>query len=223
MLLNTNPTLGKEDICVLLVTHHDTEEGRERTQRLFTNINRNAKATTKAENIALDVDDAFALLTRRLLDNHVFLREDGRVRVFSKPPTQEGLGQFSLAPKQIPPSHPSALTSITALYELTQNLCYDSPKEIQDKTTRPTDELLKATYVTLAQRIDDLLESCGNVRDKLEAANSAQGRARSKGKRGDRACLHETSSSALSDENAALCHVPRPLELGRRTQGAEQP
>ena len=51
--------LREERICVLLVAHNDDEAGRLRTRRLFTNINKNAKATTAGENIALDEDDGF--------------------------------------------------------------------------------------------------------------------------------------------------------------------
>src|SRR5262249_40621674 len=50
--LKQNPDLGKEDICVPIVTHYDTADGRMRTRLLFSNINRNAKQTEQAENIA---------------------------------------------------------------------------------------------------------------------------------------------------------------------------
>src|SRR5258706_11633569 len=33
--LKQNPDLGKEDICVLIVTHYNTSDGRRRTRRLF--------------------------------------------------------------------------------------------------------------------------------------------------------------------------------------------
>src|SRR4051812_48039710 len=48
--IKVNPELGAEDIAVLLVSHYNTADGQERTRRLFTNINRNAKNTTTAEN-----------------------------------------------------------------------------------------------------------------------------------------------------------------------------
>ena len=166
------PSLGSDDICVLLVTHHDTPEGRERTQRLFTNINRTAKTTTSAENIALDVDDAFAILTRRLLEDHAFLGTPKRVRVFTKAPTDAG--QFTLAPKQVPNTEPAAWTSITVLYELVKQLCFDSPKSIRTLTVRPTDELLDETYQRVENRMDTLLAACGDLRTRLENAESAR-------------------------------------------------
>ena len=170
--IKQNPSLGREDICVLLVPHHDTPEGRERTQRLFTNINRNAKSTTTAENIALDVDDAFAILTRRLLEAHSFLSAPKRVRVFVRPPADDGT--FTLAGPSVPKTNARALTTITVLYQLTEDLCYDAPTDIKNRTTRPTDDLLGLTYRKLEQRIDDLLESCGDVRTRVEAAGSAR-------------------------------------------------
>src|SRR5208337_5088099 len=61
--------LGREDICVLIVTHYDNPEGRIRTRRLFANINRNAVKTSATEDIVLDEDDGFAVLARRMLDD----------------------------------------------------------------------------------------------------------------------------------------------------------
>jgi DNA sulfur modification protein DndB len=170
--IKQEPALGTEDICVLLVTHQDTQEGRERTQRLFTNINRNAKTTTSAENIALDVDDGFAILTRRLLTDHSFLAQPKRVRVFSKPPTDDGA--YTLAGKNIPKTDPSALTSITVLYEISKELCYDADPGFKDLTTRPNDEVLEQIYETLAKRIDQVLKACGNLQVQLENSSSAK-------------------------------------------------
>src|SRR5437660_9590320 len=117
--IKKKPELGREDICILMVSHYDTDEGRENTRRLFTNINRNAKNTSTAENIALDVDDGVAIITRRLLTDHEFLSKDGVVRVFSR------LGNdcdIKLAESSIAKTDPKALTTITVLYQyLRQN------------------------------------------------------------------------------------------------------
>lgn len=170
--IKQRPTLGTEDICVLLVTHHDTPEGRERTQRLFTNINRNAKTTTSAENIALDVDDGFAILTRRLLTDHPFLSQPKRVRVFSKPPADDGT--YTLAGKSIPKTDPAAWTSITVLYEMCKELCYDADPGFKDLTTRPGDDILEKIYGDLAKRIEQVLRGCGNLQVQLENSLSAK-------------------------------------------------
>ncbi len=167
-----DPELGSEDICVLLVTHHDTQEGQERTQRLFTNINRNARSTTKGENIALDVDDASAIITRRLLQSHSFLKKTGIVKIFTKPPSPDG--SFNLAGGFVGKTEKLALTTMPVLYELTKNLLYDAPPEVRQESTRPTDEALEAAYKSVSRRIDALLDACDDVRNKLENAESAR-------------------------------------------------
>ncbi|MDV7353470.1 DNA sulfur modification protein DndB [Rhodococcus oxybenzonivorans] len=169
--IKQKPELGAEEICVILVSHYDTAQGRERTQRLFTNINRNAKQTTKAENIALDVDDAYAVITRRLLTEHPFLSENGRVRVFSKPPSE---GDFTLAAASVPVSDKAAWTTIGVLYSVLQRLGHDLPDGLDDEKTRPSDDVLETAYERLSSRIDDLLKACGDVVPKLEATNDAR-------------------------------------------------
>lgn len=170
--LAKNPELGAEDICVLLVTHHHTPEGRERTQRLFTNINRNAKPTTSGENIALDVDDACAIITRKLLTEHSFLSGEGRVRIFSKPPATDG--SFKLATKAIPKTDSKALTSMTVLYDMVRALVFDADSAVRDQAVRPNDEVIGKTYEMVTQRLDDVLNACGNVRGLLEQAATAK-------------------------------------------------
>ena len=170
--LAKNPELGAEDICVLLVTHQDTSEGRERTQRLFTNINRNAKPTTSGENIALDVDDTCALITRQLLTDHPFLSDEGRIKIFSRPPSRDG--SFKLATKQISKSDPRAWSSMTVLYELVKALIFDANSAARDQAVRPNDEVLAATYDIVSSRMDDILEACGNLRLELEQASTAR-------------------------------------------------
>lgn len=177
------PSLGAEDICVLLVSHYNTAEGRERTQRLFTNINRHAKNTTQAENIALDVDDAFAITTRRLLTEHPFFSETGRVRVFTRPPSAEG--EFSLAANSIPVGDKSALTTITVLYDLLKTLAWGLPPELTDLQNRPSDDILDQVYETLAKRLDDILKATGDLTTKLKATPNAKDLRAPKGKEGD--------------------------------------
>src|SRR4051812_40159515 len=110
--IRQNPDLGKEDICVLIVTHYDNAEGPMRTRRLFSNINRNAKQTGQAENIALDEDDGFAILTRRLLEEHEFLKQDGRVKVIIHAGEE---GELRLAKGNVPKTDARALTTLTVL------------------------------------------------------------------------------------------------------------
>jgi DNA sulfur modification protein DndB len=169
--LMQNPDIGKEDICVLIVTHYNTPEGRRRTRRLFSNINRNAKQTALVENVALDEDDGFAILTRRVVEEHEFLREDGRVRVIL---SVGDAGELRLAGTSIPKSDPKALTSLTVIYDLLQYLGWDCPGAMRIQHIRPLDDVLDESYKILTSRLDDLLKYCGDIRAKLAAAASAK-------------------------------------------------
>jgi DNA sulfur modification protein DndB len=161
--------LGKEEVCVLLVSHDESTEGRERTRRLFTNINRNAKTTTPAENIALDEDDGYSILTRRLLTDHEFLKQDGVVRVFTH---QGASGDNRLAGMSIAKTDPKAFTTIAVLRDLLEHLGMDVG--IIDLTQRPTADVLEVSYDVLVKRLDDLLLHCGRVRQRMESAASAR-------------------------------------------------
>ncbi|MBH0781542.1 DGQHR domain-containing protein [Nocardia bovistercoris] len=160
-----DPELGREDISVIVVPHFDNEEGRRRTRRLFTNINRNAVKTTAQENIALDEDDGFAILTRRLLDDHKFLRSNGVVQVFSKVGND---GELKLATRSIGVTE-TAWTTIGVLYDLVTDLGFDLDESMNRGSQRATDDILDESYEILAQRIDELLVACGNIRARYES------------------------------------------------------
>ncbi|MFC5253456.1 DNA sulfur modification protein DndB [Streptomyces nigrescens] len=163
--IKRNPELGREDITVIVVPHFDDEAGRRRTRRLFTNINRNAVKTTAQENIALDEDDGFAILTRRLLDDHEFLRQDGVVQVFSKVGND---GELKLATRQVGVTG-TAWTTIGVLYDLLTDLGFGLHESMNKTSQRATDEILDESYEVLAKRMDELLAVCGNMRDRYEA------------------------------------------------------
>jgi DNA sulfur modification protein DndB len=120
--IKADPDLGKEDICIIMVAHYDTVDGKLRTRRLFTNINRNAKPTTGAENIILDEDDGPAIITRRLLTDHEFLKQDGVVRVFTRIGEE---GDLRLAAGNVPQGDRRAFTTIVNLYEMVRDVCFD--------------------------------------------------------------------------------------------------
>jgi DNA sulfur modification protein DndB len=154
-----NPSLGKEDITIILVSHYDTPQGKEKTRRLFTNINKNAKVTTKSENLALDEDDAFAIITRRLVNEHPFLSQEGRVSIFA---SQGNNGEMSLA-TQVKDNDRKAITSISQLYEMVRNLSVNTVLDGKSSVTRPTDDDLEAGYEQIADNLDLVLASCGDI------------------------------------------------------------
>jgi DNA sulfur modification protein DndB len=168
--LKKNPDLATEDICVLMVAHFDTEDGRQKTRRLFTNINRNAKSTTGSENIVLDEDDGIAILTRRFLTEHEFLKKPKVVKVFQK---QGSEGDIVLAGNNISKSDAHSFTTISVLYNCLREIAFDLDDSMKDVTARPSGEILDQSYTVLSHRIDDLLISAGKIRDLYEGVKSA--------------------------------------------------
>lgn len=65
-----NQEIGANKIAVTFITHIDDEQGREKTRRLFSIINRHAKPVSLGENILLDEDDLSALITRITVENY---------------------------------------------------------------------------------------------------------------------------------------------------------
>lgn len=168
--IKQQPELGAEDIGVIVVPHFNSEEGRQRTRRLFTNINRNAVKTSAQENIALDEDDSFAILTRRFLDDHSFLSQSNVVQVFSKKGDD---GELKLATRNVPVSL-AAWTTIGILYDLLKELGFDLDGSLQKAEKRATDEVLDESYDVLAARLDYLFDACGDLRRRYEKSGSTR-------------------------------------------------
>lgn len=164
------PELGAEDIGVIVVPHFNTDEGKQLTRRLFTNINRNAVKTSKQEDIALDEDDGFAITTRRLLDDHPFVGVEGTVQVFSK---QGSEGELTLAQRSINQSQ-SAWSTISLLYDMVQNLGWDLDGTMHRLRERATDAVLDQSYQTLAIRLAQLLAACGDLASKYTGSGSGK-------------------------------------------------
>lgn len=62
--------LANEELTVILVGHKTDEQGRQRTRRLFTTLNKYARPVSEGELIALSEDDTYATVTRRLVDEY---------------------------------------------------------------------------------------------------------------------------------------------------------
>ncbi|MDE0668229.1 MAG: DGQHR domain-containing protein [bacterium] len=109
-----------EDLSVLLVVPQAAETRSEflvRYRRLFGNLNRYAKPTAPFENIAIDEDDPFAIITRRLVRDHEFFSTGGsdldstRVRMSKGKNVGSGQPHF---------------TSLVMLYDLNKKLLASS-------------------------------------------------------------------------------------------------
>jgi len=100
--LSKNPDINLESIPVIFIGHNLTEEGMQRSRRLFTTLNRYAKPVTLDDIIALDEDDAAAIITRKHLEEFLLFESD-RIIIAKQ--------------KAIPAKDYKVFTSIITLYQ----------------------------------------------------------------------------------------------------------
>lgn len=130
-------------IPVIFISHSSQHgsEIRKRNRELFTVLNKFAKPVNKFERIALDEDEAPAIVTRMLVE-----REDS--------PIKENMISFNRG-ASIPPTSQdftTKLTTIETLYDVTQNIITGtfsgSPTKAQFHTnSRPDNETLENYYL----------------------------------------------------------------------------
>lgn len=102
----------KEEVSVIVIVPKRDESRAtfmQKYRRLFSSLNRYAKATDHVTNIIMDEDDAFAILTRRLITEHEFFKSEGR--------QQESRRVKTLRGKNLTEKDPY-FTSLETLYEM---------------------------------------------------------------------------------------------------------
>ena len=151
--LQAKPELSEEDVAVIFIAHSNDAEGKERTRRLFTTLNRYAKPVNKAEIIALDEDDVVAIVVRRLLDNHRLFKDKVSTR----------------KQKPIPRTDQANLTTIIALYDAVDTLIREQPGWLDYKKKRPSDEEVEEVYLRVCGIWDGFLASIPELRQVADA------------------------------------------------------
>jgi len=102
-LSKDNDELAADEVPLILVAHSEDEVGRARTRRLFTTLNKTPRPVGKGEIIALDENDAMAIVTRYLVEDSTLFGND-RVRFVQA--------------DNLPPTNTSELTTIGNLYDV---------------------------------------------------------------------------------------------------------
>lgn len=133
--LDEDPLLAEQELSVIFVAHGTTVEGMQRTRKLFTTLNKQAKPVNKSEIIALDESDVVAIVTRDLVENQQYFN-DGQVDMLSK--------QANLAHGDI-----EHFTTIINLYDTLHLLLLihkglSPAKATEFKANRPKDEEIKS-------------------------------------------------------------------------------
>jgi DNA sulfur modification protein DndB len=125
-----------DDISVLFVAHRRNYVGIKRTRRLFTTLNKRAKAVSKGEIISLDEDDAMAICARRLVEECEYFK--GKRIAYT-------------AHNNIPNGNRECLTTIGNLYDVLKILFVSVNSEYKAKAQdllyyRPDDKKLEDLF-----------------------------------------------------------------------------
>ena len=152
--LAAKESLGDEEVCVIFVGHSNDRAGLQRTRRLFTTLNRYAKPVNKMEIIALDEDDALAIVTRRLLEKYRLLAKFTSIK--------KG--------KSMAASDRRNFTTILTVYDVLDKFLNWQWKDRKDfKKQRPSDRELNSIYKQSVALWDSLMAAFPPL---IELANS---------------------------------------------------
>ena len=116
-----------DKVSVVFVGHKDDRAGRVRSRRLFTTLNKNARAVTKRDTIALDEDDVMAICVRRLIEQKSERFGKDRIAL--------------VAENNMPPGDETSLTTIGNLYDVLAILF----SRAAPKSLRRTKKVLRKT------------------------------------------------------------------------------
>lgn len=158
--------LQYETIPVMIIAHSNTPQGMERSRRIFSTLNRYAKPVLLGDIIALDEDDAVAIVTRDLLGNYPLFLND-RIKATNS--------------KSIPSGDKMAFTSLMTLYschfELYKAFMFDANisdnKAKESLKIRPCDDVLDSlnsyikvfwdTFTSTFEEIEEYINNQSNT------------------------------------------------------------
>jgi DNA sulfur modification protein DndB len=148
--LSADPKLAEEEVSVIFVGHSNTADGKKRTRRLFTTLNRYAKPVSKGDIILLDEDDIVAIVTRLLVEVYPKFRDCVAISM----------------EKNLKTNDVKNLTSIVGLYDaLDFYLASESGnKWASIKRFRPSEDEIEAFYDAACGLFDLMVERFGELR-----------------------------------------------------------
>jgi DNA sulfur modification protein DndB len=104
-------SLLEDEIVVIFVAHKTTTEGKERTRRLFSTLNKYAKPVSQSDIIALSEDNNCAIITRSLVEEFELFKDK----------------ILLTKTRSIKPENTTAFTNIMVLYDIVERLLTDKP------------------------------------------------------------------------------------------------
>jgi DNA sulfur modification protein DndB len=153
-----NQSLGDEQICVIFVGHETNNEGRVRTRRLFTNLNKYARPVSEGEIVALDEDDAFAIVTRKIMDEYMPLK---------------GFIEFSRT-SNLQNNDKTSITTTVSLYQLIQILALPTVSRERNslKIGPPNHKRIQQFYDDHCKFWDSIIENVVEIKEVVESKPS---------------------------------------------------
>ena len=154
-----------EEVSVILVGHERSKVGLERTRRLFSTLNKYAKPVSLGEIVALDEDDGFAIVTRRLVEDHPLFKGKR-----SSPEVPEKQTRITRNDKR-------SFTSILAIYDIAKVLSIKRmPSWSKDFLTvdRPSDAIIDSLYQQSADFWNAIIDSFPQVREYVDSNPDAE-------------------------------------------------
>lgn len=140
-----------DEIVVIFVAHDpDSIEGKQRTRRLFTTVNKKAKQMSKTALIALDEDNGFAIVTRNVIDKHSLFKDEDEHISYS-------------AAGALHASNMDAFTTVINLHEVTKDL-YPGTSGLkltkkQFSDNRPSEEDISKYTDYVCEFLDSILKA----------------------------------------------------------------
>jgi DNA sulfur modification protein DndB len=158
--IKSHADLAGEEQTVIFISHKTTNKGRERTRRLFSTLNGYARPVPESELIALSEDNAFAVATRRIIDEYSGLN----MRFVPLLPSSN-----------IPNNEKTCVTTVVGLYHLTQFL---APPQIRKRKKKhkigpSSKETVEQIFATASDFWNALKKHSQPIRDVL-SSNPAQ-------------------------------------------------
>ena len=155
-----DPQLGEDELSIIFIAHRPDLEGMQRSQRLFTTLNKSVVRVSKGETIALDENDTMAITARRLVaENPMFM--DDRI--------------LNNANDNVPKHNQTCLTTIGNLYDLlgilfTKVYVTSKKKTLKARKdeltkTRQSDDILKEHYQNACDYFEQLADSFPPLRE----------------------------------------------------------
>lgn len=178
--------LPDDEVTVMLVAHEPSDEGRTRSRRLFTVLNKRAVSVKKHETIALDEDDVMAICTRHLVEKF-------------KPLTQDGIVSFRTN-ANIKSNEHKIFTAIVTLYDILHDLFkVISKRNAQDlKFNRPDDQWLEVYRACAEFFFSQMMEKFPDINTCLGDSNPSEEIAKHRHEKGGHILFRPVGQRILS-------------------------